>query len=71
MMSPVQVEAWNAAHPVGTLVEVRRAVGGTTYTARTASPLRLWGDWAIVELQAGGAVTLDRLRVVDQDFPTP
>jgi hypothetical protein len=46
MMHPREVEAWNNRHPIGTLVEVRRANGGT-YVARTKGPLRLWatGKW--------------------------
>jgi len=68
MMRPHEVDAWNAAHPVGTLVEVRPATPvGPTYRARIAEPLRLWGNWELLELESGGSVTLDRVRVVHSE----
>lgn len=71
MMHPREVEAWNTRHPIGTLVEVQRA-NGSTYVARTKGPLRLWGDWELIELEGhgGGCGRLDALRVIDPIFPT-
>lgn len=66
MMSPTEVDAWNDRYPVGTLIEVHYAPGPHTCLARTTSPLSLWGTWEIVEIDRGGCVTLDRVRVVDQ-----
>jgi hypothetical protein len=68
MMSPAQVAAWNVAHPVGTLVEVRPAVAVPLYLARTAKPLTLWGACELLELVEGHCVTLDRVRVVGSEL---
>lgn len=66
MMLPAEVDAWNALHPVGTLVEVRPAVSGTPYLTRTSTPLRLWGSSEVLGLKHGHTVTLDCVRLVEQ-----
>lgn len=60
-MRPDEVDEWNARYPVGTQIEVRRSLSGETHLARTSKPLRLWGNWEVLELEGGGCVMLSKV----------